>query len=75
MIKIKPNVATREMVGSKVRQLRKQLGLTQEETASRCGIFRTYLSRVESGTANPTISVLAELATCFDVDLRELFRV
>ena len=75
MNKMKPDVATREIVGSKVRQLRKLAGLTQEETASRCGIFRTYLSRVESGTANPTISVLSELAMCFDVDVRELFRV
>jgi transcriptional regulator with XRE-family HTH domain len=68
------NVNVREVVGNKVRLLRTQAGLTQEMTATRCGIFRTYLSRIESGTANTSISVLTALATCLDVEVMELFR-
>ncbi|MFY8044694.1 MAG: helix-turn-helix domain-containing protein, partial [Rhodoferax sp.] len=41
-----------------MRDLRLESQLTQEVLAERCGIFRTYLSRIESGVANPTLVVL-----------------
>jgi transcriptional regulator with XRE-family HTH domain len=36
--------------------------------ASRCGIFRTYLSRIESGAANPSLGVLVTLADALGVE-------
>jgi transcriptional regulator with XRE-family HTH domain len=56
-----------------VRRLRKGAGLSQESLSERCGIFRTYLSRVEGGTANPTINVLVDLATALGVNITDLF--
>ncbi len=58
----------KNVVGKKVRALRRGAGLSQETLAERCGIFRTYLSRIESGEANPTLVVLVSLATALNVD-------
>jgi transcriptional regulator with XRE-family HTH domain len=44
----------------------------QEERADRSGLFRTYMSRIESGRANPTLTMLHQIAAAFGVDVREL---
>jgi transcriptional regulator with XRE-family HTH domain len=46
--------------------------MTQKELADKCDIFRTYLSRIEGGTANPSIVVLATIAFHLKVGLPEL---
>ena len=67
------HVSYKKIVGQQVKKLRVSNGLTQEALAERCGIFRTYLSRIESGTANPTLVILAALAGALDVHPFELF--
>jgi ribosome-binding protein aMBF1 (putative translation factor) len=56
------------VVGSRVRALRQNAELSQEVLSERCGIFRTYLSRIESGSANPTLVVLVALANSLNVE-------
>jgi transcriptional regulator with XRE-family HTH domain len=60
------SVRVRERVqvsfGSRVRQLRLAAELTQEDLAHRCGLFRTYMSRIETGAANPTLTMIHALA-------------
>lgn len=46
--------------------------MTQEELAEKCGIFRTYLSRIESGNANLTLVVLVALAISLRVQPQDL---
>jgi transcriptional regulator with XRE-family HTH domain len=58
----------KNVVGKKIRTLRRAAGLSQETLSERCGIFRTYLSRIESGEANPTLVVLVSLAAALGVD-------
>lgn len=58
----------KNIVGDKIRTLRKDAGLSQEVLAERCGIFRTYLSRIESGAANPSLVVLVTLAKALNVE-------
>lgn len=60
-------------IGKQVRKLRVAMGATQQEAADRCGMYRTYLSRVENGSANPSIQVLADLANLFGVEIGSLF--
>ena len=67
------NEDVRGMCGRNLRRLRKESGLTQDALAERCGIFRTYLSRIEHGIANPSIAVLAALATVLGVRIAQLF--
>lgn len=52
--------------------MRARQSLTQEELADRCDMFRTYLSRIESGRANPTLTVLHDLARGLGVSVLEL---
>ena len=62
----------KNIVGNHVRELRLSGNLTQDLLADRCGIYRTYLSRIEMGHANPTLLVLVALANCLDVQPYEL---
>lgn len=63
----------RRQLGLRIKELRTLHGLTQEELADRSGVFRTYMSRIESGQANPTLIMLYQIADAFLVDIRELF--
>lgn len=59
--------------GACVRQLRLEQGYTQEVFAERCGFFRTYLSRVETGQANPTLNAVEVIAVALGLTVLELF--
>lgn len=56
-------------VGPAVRYHRTKHGYSQEELAARSGLDRTYVSGVERGRRNPTISVLQKLASALKTDL------
>lgn len=62
----------RKDLGDRIKELRAQYAITQEELADRCALFRTYLSRIESGQANPTLTVLHALAQGLGVSVQEL---
>ena len=59
-------------LGAAVRALRQEHGLTLEALADVAGMNTTYLSDIERGRANPTISKLHSLAAAFDVRLSAL---
>jgi transcriptional regulator with XRE-family HTH domain len=61
------------LVGSNVRQLRKQRGLTQEQLALDAAIDLRYLGGIERGTRNPSVMVLGRLAEVLKVHPAELF--
>ena len=49
-------------LGSNVRRIRKDAGLTQEELAIKCGLDRTYISGIERGLRNPSFDKLLLLS-------------
>lgn len=59
--------------GRRIRELRLAQGLNQEELAAHCGLFRTYMSRIETGQANPTLTMIHALATSLGVTIADLF--
>lgn len=63
-----------KIVARQVKKFRNSAGLTQAEVAAKCGIYRTYLSRIETGLANPTLDVLFALAITLNVQIFELLR-
>jgi transcriptional regulator with XRE-family HTH domain len=63
-----------EQFGSRVRDLRKKRGWTQEQLAEAAGRHWTYIGGIERGERNITLQVVADLARALDVDIRELFR-
>jgi transcriptional regulator with XRE-family HTH domain len=52
----------RRRVGLNVRKFRGELGLSQEQLAFEAGLHRTYISGVERGVRNPTVTVLEQIA-------------
>lgn len=59
--------------GLKVKQRRKELGISQEELAYRAGFHRTYIGMIERAERNITLSNLKRLADALGVGLKELF--
>ena len=58
----------RQRLGKNVQRIRKDKSWSQEEFAHRCGLHRTYISQVERGVRNPTITVLEKLAKALKVE-------
>ena len=59
--------------GRRIKEIRAESGITQDELAERVGVFRTYMSRIETGAANPTLTVIHALADALSVDVTTLF--
>lgn len=62
----------RARLGSNVRRLREAKGWSQEDYADRAGIHRTYVSDIERGKRNPTVTVVEKLAKPLDVNTGSL---
>lgn len=62
----------RKKLGSKVQLLRHDQRLSQEELADRAGLHRTYVSGVERGVRNPTLTVIDRLARALGVTVAVL---
>ncbi len=55
-----------------MRRAREALGVSQEELADRARIHRTYISGVERGVRNPTVTVLEKIAKALKVKTASL---
>lgn len=64
----------RHRFGTRIRELRLAQGLSQEAFADKCGFARTYMSRIETGGANPSLDALQTLATALGLSLSDLFQ-
>lgn len=62
----------RRRVGLNVKRLREAQGISQEDLADRAGVHRTYVSGVERGVRNPTITVLEKIAGALGAKLATL---
>ncbi len=64
----------RQVVAQNVRGFRQNHAWSQEELAERAGLHRTYISGVERGIRNPTVTVLAKIAKALRVKPAELLQ-
>ena len=60
-------------LGLRVRDLRRSLGWTLEEAASRAGLARSTLSKIENGQMSPTYDALKKLAGGLSISVPQLF--
>ena len=60
-------------VGERVRFLRLQHRLTQEELSERADLHNTYISQIECGEKNPSIVSLDKILTAMNVTYAEFF--
>ncbi len=60
-------------IGKKLKRLRLENGLTQEELADRCEVTKGYISQLERDLTSPAISTLQDLLSCLGSSLQEFF--
>jgi len=64
--------ATTAHLGSNVKAIREQRGLTQGQLSKLCGVPRSTVANLETGGSNPTLGVLLALASGLQTSLEEL---
>ena len=60
-------------IGAKIRDLRIQNGLTQEELAARAELTKGFISQVERDITSISIATLVDVLECLGTNLREFF--
>ena len=61
-------------IGAFLKELRRKKGITQEELAEKLGVSGRTISRWETGSNMPDISLLLEIAAFFDVSIPEIIK-
>lgn len=56
-----------------IRSRRKELGLSQEELAKRCGVSRQTVNAIENNKYDPTLSLAFRLAQSLQTTVDDLF--
>jgi transcriptional regulator with XRE-family HTH domain len=59
--------------GSRIRALRSEQGLSQEDLADKCGLDRTYIGGIERGERNPALRNISKIARSLNISLSKLF--
>ena len=60
-------------IGVKLKRLRLQCGLTQEELADRCELTKGYISQLENNLTSPSIATLMDILAVLGSDLKSFF--
>ena len=61
-------------IGAKIKQMRNQKNLTQEELADRCELTKGYISQLENNVNSPSIATLTDILSALGSNLSEFFR-
>jgi transcriptional regulator with XRE-family HTH domain len=63
---------TDELLGERIKEIRKQRGMTLQNMADKTGLSIAFISKVERGLTSPTFSALLEICKALEVDLANL---
>ncbi|MFA4852058.1 MAG: helix-turn-helix transcriptional regulator [Bacteroidales bacterium] len=61
-------------IGQRLRELRKQKGLSQEKFSFICELDRTYIASIEQGKRNVSIANIEKIAKALDMSVYEFFK-
>lgn len=75
MKKIITEVKLYILIGERIKSVREQKGITQQDLAARCDFEKSNLSRIEAGRTNLTIKSLFKISTALDVEIKDLVDV
>jgi transcriptional regulator with XRE-family HTH domain len=64
----------KQKLGARIRELRQQIGLSQEKFALKIGMDRTYFASVENGKRNISIVNIEKIAQGLNITLSDLFK-
>jgi transcriptional regulator with XRE-family HTH domain len=61
-------------IGKRIRRLRIQAGLTQEELANRADLTKGFISQMENDATSPSIATLEDIVTALGTNLADFFK-
>jgi transcriptional regulator with XRE-family HTH domain len=62
-------------IGLRIRQLRREKGMSQGDIEQRTGLLRCYISRVENGHTVPSLETLERFAAALDLPVYRFFYI
>lgn len=62
-----------ERVGNRIKEIRIQKEISQQDLAAKCNFEKSNMSRIEAGKTNMTLSTIGIIAKALDVRLADLF--
>jgi transcriptional regulator with XRE-family HTH domain len=68
-----PRTSTLKNFGARIRELRKDAELSQEDLAELAELHRTYISGIERGERNASLTSIERIAGALNVSLSKLF--
>lgn len=60
-------------IGLRIRELRKELNISQEALAYKAEVDRTYVTDIENGRRNVSVEILERIIKALDVSINEFF--
>jgi transcriptional regulator with XRE-family HTH domain len=60
-------------IGQRIRELRNEIGISQEALANKAEIDRTYVTDVENGRRNISIENIEKLVIALQISLKDFF--
>ncbi len=62
------------LFGARIKQLRQNLNLTQEQFAQKCGLHKNYIGMIERGERNPSLINIEILAKGLEISISDLMK-
>lgn len=63
-----------KIVGDRIRILRTEKGLSQEELAHRAGVSTSHVGKLERGEKNPSLSSIEKVINALEITFEDLFK-
>jgi transcriptional regulator with XRE-family HTH domain len=62
-------------LGKRIKTMREEKGISQQELASLCDFEKSNMSRIEAGRTNPTIGTLLKISYALNINVTVLVDV
>jgi transcriptional regulator with XRE-family HTH domain len=64
---------TKQLLGARIKELRKYRGFSQEQLADVVDVDPKYVSFIECGRSSPSLETMENIATALGVEIKDLF--
>ncbi len=61
-------------LGKRIKEMRSERSISQEELAELAGVHRTYVGMIERGEKNVTILTAHKISTALEISISEFFK-
>jgi len=63
----------KQKIGNRIKELRAERGMSQEEVANTAEMGRSFMTHIESGRRNISIETLQRILTALNLSFKEFF--